>query len=287
MEECFVKILEKIFAFVFCFFLTFAVKAQIGIVDQDAKIKPTLVILGTYHMGTPGNNVVNPKVADITTPERQKQIVELIEKLEKFKPTKIVVECDYEDDAKTQEIYDKYLAGNYQLSKNETNQIGFRLAKESGQKKVYCVDWSDFWDDPAINYIKYASQDAELDNFLKERNQNLKQEIDAKFEKLLPLSITDQLISVNQPADLEKDHRLYFDIMRIGRGKDYTGANYLAWWYRRNLTILTNIIRLTDSPNDRILVIYGAGHAKLLNQFAKESGFYKVESPLKYLKSKK
>lgn len=140
---------------------------------------------------------------------------------------------------------------------------------------------------PAINYIKYAAQDAELDNFLKERNQNLKQEIDAKFEKLLPLSITDQLISVNQHAEIEKDHRLYFDIIRIGRGKEYIGANYLGWWYRRNLTILTNIIRLTDSQNDRILVIYGVGHAKLLNQFAKESDFYYVESPLKFLKSKK
>ena len=273
---------------VFCFLLTFAVKAQIGIVDQDAKIKPTLVILGTYHMGTPGNNVVNPKVADITTPERQKEITEFVEKLKKFKPTKIVLECDHpEADAKTQENYDGYLSGNYQLTKNETNQIGFRLAKESGHKKVYCVDWSDFWNDPAINYMKYAAQDAELDNFLKGINQKLKQEIDAKYEKLLPLSITDQLVSVNQPAEIEKSHRVYFDIMRIGRGKEYAGANYVSWWYRRNLTILTNIIRLTDSPSDRVLVVYGVGHAKLLNQFAKESDFYNIESPLKYLKSKK
>ena len=66
------------FLFIFCFLLTLSAKAQIGIVDQDAKTKPTLVILGTYHMGTAGNNVVNPKVADVTTPERQKQMVELV-----------------------------------------------------------------------------------------------------------------------------------------------------------------------------------------------------------------
>lgn len=284
------RLREKYFLFVFCFlFLSaFTVNPQTGIVDRDAKIKPTLVILGTYHMGTPGNNVVNPKVADITAPERQKQLVELVERLKKFKPTKIVLECDHpEADAKTQENYDKYLSGQFQLSKNETNQIGFRLAKESGHKKVHCVDWSDFWDDPAINYMKYASQDAELDGFLKGINQKLKQEIDAQYEKLLPLPIINQFISVNQPAEIEKNHQVYFDLMRIGRGKDYIGANYVAWWYRRNLTILTNIIRLTDSPNERILVIYGIGHAKLLNQFAKESAFYKVESPLKYLESKK
>ncbi len=284
------KLRENSFLFVFCFLFlsTFAVNAQIGIVDQDAKIKPTLVILGSYHMGTPGNNVVNPKVADIATPERQKQIAELIEKLKKFKPTKIVLECDHpEADAKTQENYDKYLSGQYQLTKNESNQIGFRLAKEAGHKKVYCVDWSDFWDDPSINYIKYAAKDAESDGFLKEHNRKLKQEIDAEFENILPLSITDQLIAINKPAHLEKSQKGYFDLLQIGRDKEYIGANYVAWWYRRNMTILTNIIRLTDSPNDRILAVYGAGHSKLLNQFAKESDFYNVESPLKYLKSKK
>ena len=281
------KLREKVFLFGFLFLSTFAVKAQIGIVDGNARSKPSLVILGTYHMGTPGNNVVNGKVDDVSTPERQKQMVELVEKLKKFKPTKIVVECDLEDDAKIQAIYDKYLSGNYQLSKNETNQIGFRLAKESGHKKVYCVDWSDFWDDPSINYEKYAAKDAELDSFLKGVYRNLKREVDAEHEALFPLSITDQLILLNQPDRIEKNHKIYFDLMRIGRGKEYIGTNYVSWWYRRNLTILDNIIRLTDSPDDRILVIYGSGHLKLLTQFAKESGFYNVESPLKYLQSRK
>lgn len=273
--------------FCFLFLSTLAVKAQIGIVEREAKTKPTLVVLGTYHMGTPGNNVVNGKVDDVATPERQKQLVQLVGKLKQFKPTKIVVECDLEDDAKTQETYNRYLSGSYQLSKNETNQIGFRLAKESGHKKVYCVDWSDFWDDPSINYEKYASKDAELDGFLKGLYRNLKKEVDAEHEKLFTLPVIDQLVLLNQPDRIEKNHKVYFDLMRIGRGKEYIGANYVAWWYRRNLTILDNIIRLTDSPNDRVLVIYGSGHLKLLTQFARESDFYNVESPLKYLKSKK
>jgi hypothetical protein len=276
------------FLFIFCFLLTLSAKAQIGIVDQNAKTKPALVILGTYHMTATTSNVVNNQVDDITSPERQKQVVELVEKLKKFKPTKIVLECDHpEDDAKTQENYDKYLSGQYQLSKNETNQIGFRLAKESGLKKVYCADWSDFARDPNINYIKYAARDAELEGFLKKVNQKLKQETDAEYEKLRALSVTEQMIFLNQPKRMEKDHKVYFDIMRIGRGKEYAGAGYFSWWYRRNMAILTNIIRLTDSMDDRILVVYGAGHNKLLNQLAKESDFYTVESPLKYLKSKK
>jgi hypothetical protein len=284
-----VKLIEKFFLLVFCFLFlsTFAVKAQIGIVDRDAKTKPTLVVLGTYHMGTPGNNVINGKVDDISTPERQKQIVELVEKLKKFKPTKIAVECDVEDDAKTQEFYDKYLSGKYELTKNETNQIGFRLAKDLDHKKVYCVDWGIFPDDPLYNYEKYAAKDAELDKFLKDVYRKLKEKSDAESERLFKLSVADQFILINQPDRIEKDHQGYFDLMRIGRRAEYVGANYLSWWYGRNMKILTNIIRITDSPNDRILVVYGVGHAKLLNQFAKESDFYTVESPLKYLKTKK
>jgi hypothetical protein len=279
----------KIFLFGFCFLFlpAFAAKAQLGIVDRDAKTKPTLVILGTYHMGTAGNNVVNGKVDDISSPERQKQMVELVERLKKFKPTKIAVECDVEDDAKAQEIYNRYLAGNYQLSKNETNQIGFRLAKDLGHKKVYCVDWGIFPDDPLYYYEKYAAKDAELDKFLKEVYRNLKREVDAEHEKLFTLPVTDQLILLNQPERIEKNHKIYFDLMRIGRGAEYVGANYLSWWYGRNMKILTNIIRITDSMNDRILVVYGSGHLKLLTQLAGESDYYNIESPLKYLKSRR
>jgi hypothetical protein len=263
------------------------VKAQIGIVDSRARVKPTLVILGTYHMGTPGNNIVNGKTDDVTTPARQKQMAALIEKLKKFRPTKIAVEIDGEDGAKTEGIYDKYLSGNYQLTKNETNQIGFRLAKALGHKKIYCIDWSDFWDDPAINYEKHAKRDPEQEAFMKGVYAGIKKRIDDESAKLLSLSIIDQLILLNQPARAETDHQVYFDLMRIGIGREYAGAGYVAWWYRRNLVIFDNIIRLTDSPNDRILVIYGVGHNKLLNQLAKESGFYRVESPLRYLKGKK
>jgi hypothetical protein len=160
------------------------------------------------------------------------------------------------------------------------------LAKALGRKKVYCVDWSDFWNDPSINYLKYAEKDPELNTFLKKINKDLKDRVDAQSEKMAKLSVIDQLVFLNQPERIEADHQAYYDIIRIGRGNEYVGAGYLSWWYRRNFVILDNIIRLTDSPKDRILVIYGAGHLKLLTQFAKESGFYNVESPLKYLETK-
>ena len=134
-------------------------------------------------------------------------------------------------------------------------------------------------------FVEYASKDAVLGSFLKRITQESQERADKESEKLFTLSVTDQLILMNQPDRIEKDHREYFDLLRIGRNEEYVGANYVSWWYSRNLMILTNIIRITDSLNDRVLVIYGAGHTKLLTQFAEESGFYNVESPLKYLKN--
>lgn len=96
-------------------------------------------------------------------------------------------------------------------------------------------------------------------------------------------SIVEQYKFLNREANINKSHQRYFDFVRIGSGDQYVGANYLSHWYGRNMKIFANLIRITESPDDQIFVLYGAGHAKLLNQFAKESGFYDVESPLRYL----
>lgn len=262
------------------------INAQVGIVDRDAKVKPTFVLLGTYHMGSEGNNVFKSDVDEVTSPKRQKQIAELLEKLKEYKPTKIAIECDVEVNDKFQERYDKYVAGKYELTKNERDQIGFRLAKELEHKKIYCVDWGIFPKDQLYWYENYAKKDEELNKYLKEIRKVGKKNNDANNKKLRSLSIIDQLLFLNQPNQIEKGHKSYYDIMRIGRGEEYVGANYLSWWYGRNMKILTNIIRITDTPNDRMLIVYGAGHNKLLTQFATESGFYDVESPLKYLQKK-
>lgn len=283
------KLRRNIFLFASCFLIisTLAVEAQVEMLDASAKTKPTLVVLGTYRMETAGNNVIDPKVADVTTPERQKQIVALVGRLKKFKPTKIAVECNTADDTRTRYAYNQYLSGGYLLSKNETNQIGFRLAKELDHEKVYCVDWVELPTELYSNYRQNASKDVEMVKFLRTFYQNLKKGIDAEYEKLFTLSVTDQLVFLNQHARMEKEHQRYFDLLRIGREKEHVGVNFLSWWYGKNMKILTNIMKITDSPNDRVLVIYGVEHNKLLTQFAKESAFYNVESPLKYLKSKK
>ncbi len=71
-------------------------------------------------------------------------------------------------------------------------------------------------------------------------------------------------------------------LSRIRNDKEYPGVDLLADWYKRNLKIFSNIARITESKNDRILIIIGAGHAKLLQQFIEDSGEYNWERADKY-----
>ena len=66
-------------------------------------------------------------------------------KISRFRPTIIVIERQPSKQSYTDSIFSSYLLGNYQLKRNEEEQIGFRLAKLFGLKKLYCVDeWGNF-----------------------------------------------------------------------------------------------------------------------------------------------
>lgn len=262
---------------------TGVLQAQFGDVQQDADRKPALMILGTYHMAPTSSNVINVDVDDVTAPVRQQQLRELVTRLRDFRPAKIALECDFQDQAAYLERYRAFLAGNHELRRSEIEQIGFRLAKAMGHDAVYCIDWGVFPDDPLYNYETYAREHPELDEYLSGLYADNQAKAEHSAREIASRSIVENLIAFNQAERAEKEHRRYFQFLRIGRGDEYVGANYVSWWYGRNLKIFANIVRLTRSPDDRILVVYGAGHNKLLNQFSSESGFFTVQSPLKYL----
>ena len=41
---------------------------------------------------------------------------------------------------------------------------------------------------------------------------------------------------------------------------DWAGADLVSDWFRRNMRIYSNVTRLVDSPDERVLAIFGAGH---------------------------
>jgi hypothetical protein len=93
------------------------------------------------------------------------------------------------------------------------------------------------------------------------------------------LTLPAWLHALNTPAHLAATNRVYFDYAMLGDDARAPGANWVGAWHTRNLRIFTHLARLADRPDDRVLVIYGAGHGFLLNEFASQSGAFKVVSP--------
>ena len=96
--------------------------------------------------------------------------------------------------------------------------------------------------------------------------------------------LVDMYIRINDPESIRADHQSYLRTARIGLKDQYPGANWVShWWYAHNLKNFVNLTRITESTDDRILLIIGAGHVFLIQQFLENSGDYIVESPLQYL----
>ena len=97
-------------------------------------------------------------------------------------------------------------------------------------------------------------------------------------------TMLDGLRFVNSERAIELNASTYFVLDRIGEGNEYPGADVVSQWFGSNLHIFANLTRLITSPDDRILVIYGQGHAKLLHSFIQGSPDLQMVDPLTVLK---
>ncbi len=225
--------------------------------------RPEILILGTYHMANPGHDIFNMAADDVLSPKRQAEISELLEVLKRFKPTKIAIESTVYEDRRPKQYAD-YLAGKYTLTQNEIDQIGFRLAKELGMKAIYPVDFDgDFPWQRVINYAKAKGQSPIIDQISSEIGEMVKQS-DAYLHSH---TVLETLIYMNDDENVAKDVGFYYREAHLGEPGDYAGPDLLTSWYQRNIRIYNNILNIIKSQDERVLVIYGAGHLGWLRQF--------------------
>ena len=224
--------------------------------------RPEILVVGTYHMANRNRDIFNMRADDDLAPKRQQEIAQLIEVLKRFHPTKIAIAANVEDQQVAQQYAD-YVAGRYTLSRDETNQIGYRLAKELGHAAIYPVNVEgDFPIQRVINYAKAHGLSEKFDAMMATAGAEVKEQ----DEFLRSHTILEMLEYMNSDAMVAKDVALYYASVPYGEPEDYAGPDLLALWYQRNIRIYHHILNLIDSPNDRILVIYGAGHLGWLQQ---------------------
>jgi len=226
--------------------------------------KPEILIVGTYHMNNPGHDIYNTQADDVLVPKRQAEIAELLEVLKKFRPTKVAIESAVYDDTRKKQYAD-YLAGTRTLTRNEIEQVGFRLAKELGQKDIYPVDYDgDFPWQRLINFAKAKGLSPQFDQLAAEIGDM----VGRQDEFLHSHTILETLLAMNADDKVALDVGFYYREAHFGEAGDYAGPDLLASWYQRNMRIYSNIVNLIGSPDERILVIYGSGHLGWLRQAA-------------------
>lgn len=241
--------------------------------------KPQVMILGMYHMANNNLDMVKTSWDSPLSAKRQAEIQEVVTRLKRFNPTKIAVEAQW-GTTKINERYARYLAGQDTLRANEVDQIGFRLAQQLGHKQVYPIDYKKDMDFDRI--VQFAMANGQQNHV--ERMQQIFAFIGAEDEKSKALTVREHLRAINDNAVLEIGNRPYLLLAEVGKDTSYVGAEVIAGWYERNLKIAMNIIRIAESPADRILVLIGAGHATLLRQFLTESPSTQVVITNEYLK---
>ncbi|MEK6374724.1 MAG: DUF5694 domain-containing protein [Acidobacteriota bacterium] len=221
-----------------------------------------VLVLGVYPMNNPGRDVFNMQVDDVLAPKRQAEIAQVIGALKRFNPTKIALETDVYSDRRPKEYAD-YLAGKHELTRNEIEQLGFRLAKDLGHKTVYPVDVDgDFPWQRFVNYAKGSGRTKELDALLGEIGTMVK----AQNAYLGSHTVLETLLYMNADGKVAQDVGFYYRQAEIGEPGDWAGADLVSDWFRRNMRIYSNVMKLVASPNERVLVIYGAGHLGWLRQ---------------------
>ena len=112
--------------------------------------------------------------------------------------------------------------------------------------------------------------------------------IDEEYRSKLQMSLKDKSVfdlicNYNKGIFIKKQHEMYMQIARIGKGNEYVGIDWVRWWYQRNLIIYSNLAEITNSSSDKTVLIIGSAHVYLVSQFLKESGLFDVVTLDAYL----
>ena len=255
---------------------------------RDGGEKVDILPLGTFHFKDAGLDSYKPQHdIDVLSPQRQDEIDDILSRLERFAPTKIALEVKWDQQQVLDSLYDAYLNGEFELKSSEKYQLGFKLAKRLGHERVYAVDAErrSFYEDYSREDFAALSDSMHLygleDSVWNQRFFDLYAYDDSLKTTM---SIREFLVYGNSPERVMAGHGHYvIGNIRYGKEDRFPGADLTAGWFVRNQRIFHNIMRITESADDRILLIFGAGHMPYLRLAIDASPVYRLVEPGEYL----
>ena len=237
-----------------------------------------ILLVGTFHFSDPGLDSYKPEFdIDILSDERQLELDEILDGLAGFEPTKIAIEWRSENQERADREYRSYLDGQLTLTSDEVHQIAFRLAKRLGLPGLHAVDAEPRWYEPWVDPDESAKQHGQEQ--LVEREERWNERFNALYKHddaaKVSQTLREHFLYMNSEDRIRQGHGHYLvGTFAAGSGDDFAGADSTTAWYNRNLRILANLQRITESPDDRILLLIGAGHLPILRHAIQASPEY-------------
>lgn len=241
-----------------------------------------VMVVGVYHMDNPGRDVNNARVDPVTTPEKQAQMVEAVQSLARFRPTAIAIERVAPDPSTMLDAgWPTYDPATLTTNADERVQLGYRLAALANVDRVYAVDEKDREGQPS--YFPYAGMVAWAEaNGKADVLQDMQAEVQAYLREREAAqsskSVGQLLWALNTPEMVRWTGSSYYRFLQFGGGDVLPGAELNGRWYTRNAMIFAKLMQVAE-PGDRIVVMFGAGHAYWLRHLVQNTpGFELVEA---------
>ncbi|MBV8252990.1 MAG: hypothetical protein JO154_10325 [Chitinophaga sp.] len=238
--------------------------------------KAQVLVVGSFHMDYPGldaHKTADQDKVDVLKEPKKSEVTELVNYIKKFKPTKIAIEAWPQWNA-TEKLR-KYNQGEYRDKRDERFQIAIRLASELKLDTLYSIDADGTLEELTKMDTTYFK------NLLEDFDYQSNDSMTVKYHKLYDykdkLAAKTNLLQYFKYINSKESHRVDYGAYLVGDFKlgEYRGADIIALdWYDRNLRIFRNLQRITSGPNDRILMLFGNGHAAILRQLLESSPEY-------------
>lgn len=240
-----------------------------------------VMVIGSYHFANHNRDLHNVRSDDVLAPERQRELVVLAERLSRWRPTKIMVEV--EPPAQGQRLtgphgeFDRTMLSTVA---SERVQIGYRVAFLV-QAPVFAINEQP--DAGAPDYFPFGkvaefAKAHSMEDRMAALQREAEEAVSAVSARLATQSIPAVLADLNTDQAVQAAHRPYLDMIQFGDLNDQPGAELYAYWMMRNAKIFGKAMQVVE-PGDRVLIIYGSGHAYWLRHFAAQMPGYRLVSP--------
>jgi len=238
--------------------------------------KTKVLVVGTFHFNFPGLDEVktaDENKIDVLKEPKKSELEDLVTYIKKFNPTKIAIEA--RPSWKSMQKFEEYKNGAHRNNRDERYQLGMRIASDLKLDSIYGIDTY------SLNRDLYDQDSIYLKKLLNKIDWNVKDPFwkyaetyfDYRDKKMKDVHLLDFIKAMNTREGHNFNFGLYLTgSFATGGGQ---GADKLSiWWYNRNARIFSNLINITQSSQERILVIFGNGHAAILRQLLEASPQY-------------